>query len=181
MQSLAKLIYIHEFTYFPYCRMYHPMGTIHDGWGNYSVSVKCSWLIDAHHPHYGRRHSSNPSRAANIRIHLREFATECGWDHLYIYDGDSVDSPLLAVFRYVLCTNCSPNGPTGHSLMLILFVLLCSGLMYRGNFSIRRVPQVIARSGTALLHFFSDDAYNMSGFNLTYKMNGCPTDSDGKQ
>lgn len=89
--------------------MYHPMGTIHDGWGNYSVSVKCSWLIDAHHPHYGRRHSSNPSRAANIRIHLREFATECGWDHLYIYDGDSVDSPLLAVFRYV-CINCSSNG-----------------------------------------------------------------------
>lgn len=119
-QSLAKLIYIHEFAYFPYCRLYHPMGTIHDGWGNYSVSVKCSWLIDAHHPHYGRRHSSNPSRAANIRIHLREFATECGWDHLYIYDGDSVDSPLLAVFRYVLCTNCSSNGPTGHSLMLIL-------------------------------------------------------------
>lgn len=182
-QSLAKLIYIHEFAYFPYCRLYHPMGTIHDGWGNYSVSVKCSWLIDAHHPHYGRRHSSNPSRAANIRIHLREFATECGWDHLYIYDGDSVDSPLLAVFRYVLCTNCSSNGPTGHSLMLILnrsSFVFCSGLMYRGNFSIRRVPQVIARSGTALLHFFSDDAYNMSGFNLTYKMNGCPTDSDGK-
>jgi len=51
--------------------------------------------------------------------------------------------------------------------------------MYRGNFSIRRVPQVIARSGTALVHFFSDDAYNMSGFNLTYKMNGCPSDSDG--
>ncbi|XP_023034074.1 attractin-like protein 1 isoform X2 [Drosophila willistoni] len=132
-------------------RMYHPMGTIHDGWGNYSVSVKCSWLIDARHPHWGRRHNASPPRASNIRIHLREFATECGWDHLYIYDGDSVDSPLLAVF---------------------------SGLMYRGNFSIRRVPQVIARSGTALVHFFSDDAYNMSGFNLTYKMNGCPTDSD---
>ncbi|XP_017848030.1 attractin-like protein 1 isoform X2 [Drosophila busckii] len=133
-------------------RMYHPMGTIHDGWGNYSVSVKCSWLIDAHHPHWIHRHSSTAAgRKTNIRIHLREFATECGWDHLYIFDGDSVDSPLLAVF---------------------------SGLMYRGNFSIRRVPQVIARSGTALLHFFSDDAYNMSGFNLTYKMNGCPTDSD---
>ncbi|XP_017143549.1 attractin-like protein 1 [Drosophila miranda] len=132
-------------------RMYHPMGTIHDGWGNYSVSVKCSWLIDARHPHWGRRHNANSPRTSNIRIHLREFATECGWDHLYIYDGDSVDSPLLAVF---------------------------SGLMYRGNFSIRHVPQVIARSGTALVHFFSDDAYNMSGFNLTYKMNGCPTDSD---
>lgn len=50
--------------------------------------------------------------------------------------------------------------------------------MYRGNFSIRSVPQVIARSGTALLHFFSDDAYNMSGFNLSYKMNACPSDNE---
>ncbi|XP_039958409.1 attractin-like protein 1 [Bactrocera tryoni] len=123
-------------------RLYHPSGTIHDGQGNYSVSVKCSWLIDTRHPH------TNSLRTPSIRIHLREFATECGWDHLYIYDGDSVDSPLLAVF---------------------------SGLMYRDNFAIRKVPQVIARSGTALLHFFSDDAYNMSGFNLSYKMDGCPT------
>ena len=53
--------------------------------------------------------------------------------------------------------------------------------MYSGNFSIRKVPQVIARSGTALLHFFSDDAYNMSGFNITYKMNGCPTNSDAEE
>lgn len=50
--------------------------------------------------------------------------------------------------------------------------------MYRGNFSIRSVPQVIARSGAALLHFFSDDAYNMSGFNLSYRMNACPSDSE---
>lgn len=67
---------------------------------------------------------------------------------------------------------------TNHWLSF-LSVLSISGLMYRGNFSIRRVPQVIATSGTALVHFFSDDAYNMSGFNLTYKMNSCPSDSDG--
>lgn len=36
-----------------------------------------------------------------IRLHLEEFATECGWDHLYVYDGDSVESALLAVFRFV--------------------------------------------------------------------------------
>lgn len=47
--------------------------------------------------------------------------------------------------------------------------------MYRKNFSIRRVPEVIAHSGSVLLHFFSDDAYNMSGFNISYKLNGCPT------
>lgn len=50
--------------------------------------------------------------------------------------------------------------------------------MYEGNVSIRSIPQVVARSGTALLHFFSDDAYNMSGFNLTYSMNVCPSSTE---
>lgn len=47
--------------------------------------------------------------------------------------------------------------------------------MYRQNLSIRRVPEVVAHSGSVLLHFFSDDAYNMSGFNISYTVNGCPT------
>lgn len=47
--------------------------------------------------------------------------------------------------------------------------------MYSKNVSIRRVPEVVAKSGSVLLHFFSDDAYNMSGFNISYKINGCPT------
>ncbi|KAM7361502.1 attractin-like protein 1 isoform 1-T2 [Cochliomyia hominivorax] len=128
-------------------RLTDESGIIHDGWGNYSESNKCNWLIDTRNSNWLKKQNQPPT----IRMHLREFATECGWDHLYIYDGDSVDSPLLAVF---------------------------SGLMYRGNFSIRRVPQVIARSGTALLHFFSDDAYNMSGFNLSYRMNACPSDNE---
>lgn len=52
--------------------------------------------------------------------------------------------------------------------------------MYRQNFSVRRVPEVVAHSGSALLHFFSDDAYNMSGFNISYKINGCPTVDSGE-
>lgn len=44
-------------------------------------------------------HHAEPPEIPLIRIHLEEFATECGWDHLYVYDGDSVESPLLAVFR----------------------------------------------------------------------------------
>lgn len=47
--------------------------------------------------------------------------------------------------------------------------------MYRQNVSIRRIPEVVASSGSALLHFFSDDAYNMSGFNISYKIDGCPS------
>lgn len=52
--------------------------------------------------------------------------------------------------------------------------------MYRQNFSVRRVPEVVAHSGSALLHFFSDDAYNMSGFNISYRINGCPTIDSGE-
>lgn len=81
-------------------------------------------------------------------MHIEEFATECGWDHLYIYDGDSVEAPLLGVF---------------------------AGLMHKDGYHIRRVPEVIARSGSVLLHFFSDVAYNMSGFNITYAINACPS------
>lgn len=61
-----------------------------------------------------------------------------------------------------------------------LFFILSSGLMYRQNFSVRRVPEVVAHSGSALLHFFSDDAYNMSGFNISYRINGCPTIDSGE-
>ncbi|XP_020278926.1 attractin-like protein 1 isoform X2 [Pseudomyrmex gracilis] len=112
-------------------------GSIHDGFGNYTADVKCSWLIE-----------SQPN--TKIRMHIEQFATECGWDHLYIYDGDSVEAPLLAVF---------------------------SGLMHENNYHVRRVPEVTAKSGSALLHFYSDVAYNMSGFNITYKINACPSNS----
>ncbi|KAJ9584645.1 hypothetical protein L9F63_021007, partial [Diploptera punctata] len=112
-------------------RLTEKSGVIHDGHGNYSIDVKCSWLVDA---------GGSPN--TTIRLHLEEFATECGWDHLYIFDGDSVHSPLLAVF---------------------------SGLMYKDGYSIRRIPEVVAHSGSALLHFYSDVAYNMTGFNISYR------------
>uniref|UniRef100_A0A8D8HL17 Attractin n=1 Tax=Culex pipiens TaxID=7175 RepID=A0A8D8HL17_CULPI len=129
-------------------RLTDPSGSIHDGLGNYSIGVKCSWLIDARDHNGIAAQTTAIAKPSVIRLHLEEFATECGWDHLYVYDGDSVESPLLAVF---------------------------SGLMYRKNFSIRRIPEVFAHSGSALLHFFSDDAYNMSGFNISYQVNACPT------
>lgn len=67
------------------------------------MGVKCSWLIDARdHDKYALSSSATQeTKPPSIRLHLEEFATECGWDHLYVYDGDSVESPLLAVFRYV--------------------------------------------------------------------------------
>lgn len=51
--------------------------------------------------------------------------------------------------------------------------------MYKGGYSIRRIPEIVAVSGSALVHFFSDDAFNMSGFNLTYRLNACPSKISG--
>ncbi|XP_061723238.1 attractin-like protein 1 [Cydia pomonella] len=114
-------------------------GFITDGPGNYSVSTQCTWLVAP--PRLG------PSPPA-VRIRLESFATECGWDHLYVYDGDSVRAVrLLAIF---------------------------SGVMEPGESGWTR--QVIARSGSALLHFFSDDAFAMEGFNVTYAAYSCPSD-----
>lgn len=58
------------------------------------MGVKCSWLIDA-------RSHQDPydNRKVTIRLHFEEFATECSWDNLYVFDGDSVDEKLLGVFR----------------------------------------------------------------------------------
>lgn len=74
-------------------------GYIHDGAGNYSVGVKCSWLIDSREKTVHRNSLRGNDKPPTIRLHLEEFATECGWDHLYVFDGDSVESPLLAVYR----------------------------------------------------------------------------------
>lgn len=37
---------------------------------------------------------------AVLRLRFNHFATECSWDHMYVYDGDSIYSPLIAVFRW---------------------------------------------------------------------------------
>lgn len=61
-----------------FCRLNSTTGWLADALGNYTVDTKCTWLVEA------------PEAGATIRLHLKEFATECGWDHLYVFDGDSV-------------------------------------------------------------------------------------------
>lgn len=70
-----------------------------------------------------------------------------------MYDGDSIYAPLLAAF---------------------------SGLIVPEKDSNETVPEVVATSGYALLHFFSDAAYNLTGFNITYNFNMCPNNCSGR-
>ncbi|KAG1676692.1 Attractin-like protein 1 [Nymphon striatum] len=82
----------------------------------------------------------------SIRLALQEFSTECNWDHLYIHDGDSVFAPLVAVYSGISEVQ-----------------------KYKDSFS-----GVITNSGYAFLHFYSDAAFNMTGFNISYSVGGCP-------
>uniref|UniRef100_A0A3B4FYQ4 Attractin-like protein 1 n=1 Tax=Pundamilia nyererei TaxID=303518 RepID=A0A3B4FYQ4_9CICH len=114
-------------------------GSLTDGPFNYKYKTKCTWLIEGF-----------PN--AVLRLRFNHFATECSWDHMYVYDGDSIYAPLIAVF---------------------------SGLVVpetRGN---ETVPEVVTTSGYALLHFFSDAAYNLTGFSIAYSINSCPNNCSG--
>lgn len=111
-----------------------PVGIVTDGPGNYSANMKCTWLIDS-------RNHDNTSSRAKIRLRLDNFATECAWDHLYIWDGDSTNDPLLA----------SLSGTIQDS---------------------SNVFEITASSGMAYVHFYSDAAYTMPGFNISYEVSG---------
>ncbi|XP_015239606.1 PREDICTED: attractin-like protein 1 isoform X2 [Cyprinodon variegatus] len=114
-------------------------GSLTDGPVNYKYKTKCTWLIEGY-----------PNTA--LRLRFNHFATECSWDHMYVYDGDSIYAPLIAVF---------------------------SGLVVPEKKGKESVPEVVTTSGYALLHFFSDAAYNLTGFNIAYSINSCPNNCSG--
>lgn len=76
---------------------------------------------------------------------LEHFQTECIWDHLYVFDGDSVFAPLIAAF---------------------------SGSF--SDFGTKSMNDLVTKSGKSYLYFYSDAAYNMTGFNISYSVNSCP-------
>ncbi|MFT7800605.1 multiple epidermal growth factor-like domains protein 8 [Arapaima gigas] len=61
-----------------------PPGYVTDGPGNYSVNGNCEWLIKA------------PTSSYSIVLNFTFMETECTYDYLFVYDGDSYRSPLLA-------------------------------------------------------------------------------------
>lgn len=128
-----------------------PSGYITDGVGNYSSELQCTWLIDSQQPN------------ATIRLHFNHFETECSWDHLYIFDGDSVYAPMIAAFSgsWIVTNQSSATTP-----------------QYSTN-SYHEMPEIVLRSGRAYLYFYSDAAYNMTGFNISYTINSCPNNCSG--
>ena len=44
-----------------------------------------------------------------------------------------------------------------------------SGILVEDDTPKDRIPEILATSGHAFLYFYSDAAYNLTGFNITYK------------
>ena len=49
------------------------------------------------------------------------------------------------------------------------FNFFFSGLTLYGDYRVQEVNEVTTSSNSVLLHFYSDLAYNMSGFNISYR------------
>lgn len=120
--------------------------------------------------------SLSPSPNAVLRLRFNHFATECSWDHMYIYDGDSIYAPLIAVFRWAphtlnrgalwgwggagLCGNDLHVGSLWHSFKgSNTFVLMqLNGSMWPNNGPIITItPQHNHRKNrhTAVIHLFT--------------------------
>ncbi|KAG8543384.1 hypothetical protein GDO81_024805 [Engystomops pustulosus] len=59
-------------------------GFVSDGPGNYSVNGNCEWLIEAPNSNY------------RVLLRFLFMDTECTYDYLFVYDGDSYSDRLLA-------------------------------------------------------------------------------------
>lgn len=94
---LGPLLSFRKFWFLGF-RLNSSSGYIIDNPGNYSKDLRCSWLLDGRD---GSGKTENGSGYGGVlTLTIDAFATECGWDHLYIYDGDGVYSKQLAALRY---------------------------------------------------------------------------------
>ncbi|GMT35423.1 hypothetical protein PFISCL1PPCAC_26720, partial [Pristionchus fissidentatus] len=49
----------------------------------YPSTANCGWLVDV-------------QNSTNLKLTVSNFSTECGWDYLYVYDGEGTDGEQLA-------------------------------------------------------------------------------------
>uniref|UniRef100_A0A0N5AIM8 CUB domain-containing protein n=1 Tax=Syphacia muris TaxID=451379 RepID=A0A0N5AIM8_9BILA len=100
--------------------------SIVDGPQNYTASSRCMWIIE------------DKNNTGALLFKFNQFETECSWDHVYFYDGNSVYGEEL---------------------------LALSGTQTGRQFS--------AKSGKALVFFFSDIAFQTAGFDISFSHVEC--------
>ncbi|OBS57207.1 hypothetical protein A6R68_11668, partial [Neotoma lepida] len=110
-------------------------GFVTDGPGNYKYKTKCTWLIEG-----------QPNRI--MRLRFNHFATECSWDHLYVYDGDSIYAPLIAAFSGLIVPERDGNETAPE--VTVTSVLTCVRIIAQAEESVRAVTAAILLSVNVL-------------------------------
>lgn len=123
-------------------------GVFHTSWGfisdgpvgsNYTQDSHCEWLIKA-----------NDTKKF-ITLSFRSMGTECSYDYVFVYDGDSFNSPLLGSFS----GKTEPQQVIASSGYML--VLLYSDTNYvldgfRAEFSITDCPNNCSNHGVCFNH-----------------------------
>ncbi|ODM98691.1 Multiple epidermal growth factor-like domains protein 8 [Orchesella cincta] len=84
-------------------------GVLSDGPGNYTQDTTCEWLIEAPKGHW-------------ISLHIDEVKTECSYDYLFIWDGNSYrkdQGRLLASFSGASKPQVTLLAQSGYMLLLL--------------------------------------------------------------
>lgn len=184
--SLGQLDYSYQdnrgTTNVPECRgrlrLNGTRGYITEGPGFYPTNLQCIWLIDS-----GRNN-------ATIRIQFHQFNTECNYDYLYIFDGDSIYSPLVASLSGEMKDFGVALDPRHENWALTSF----NQTVYSNSSSIdsssppslttsvteSRPFEIKTTSGKAFIYFHSDTAQTMPGFYMTYSIDSCSLDCSNR-
>ncbi|CAB3231038.1 unnamed protein product [Arctia plantaginis] len=106
-----------------------PSGVITDGptTSNYTQDSHCEWLIKA------------KNRSQYITLSFLRMGTECSYDYVFVYDGDSFDAPLLGSFS----GKTEPQNVTAFSgYMLILLYSDTNYVLdgFRATYAIHSCP-----------------------------------------
>ncbi|ETN65266.1 laminin subunit gamma-3 [Anopheles darlingi] len=118
----------------------HPHGEISDGpAANYTQDSHCEWLIRA----------QNDSQF--VTLQFRTMGTECSYDYIFIYDGDSFRAPLLGSFS----GNTEPQRVVASSGSML--ILLYSDTNYvlegfRAEYSITNCRNNCSGHGQCVAH-----------------------------
>lgn len=163
-------------------RLNSTRGYVTDGPGFYLANLQCIWLIDG-----GRNN-------ATIRIRFHQFNTECNYDYLYIFDGDSIHSPLVAALSGdledfdVALDSKSENLLSSHvtdsisnnSSMLNNTSQSAPSHTSTTTSTESRPFEIKTTSGKAFIYFHSDTAQIMPGFYMTYSIDSCSLDCSNR-
>ncbi|CAH2066767.1 unnamed protein product, partial [Iphiclides podalirius] len=118
-----------------------PSGVITDGPtnSNYTQDSHCEWLIKA------------ANKSQYITLSFIRMGTECSYDYVFVYDGDSFDAPLLGSFS----GKTEPQNVTASSGYML--VLLYSDTNYvldgfRATYAIHNCPNNCTGRGLCVSH-----------------------------